>query len=625
MTDQASTTSDAEEARKREARERWEQQARDKGWVRFNFNGSAAGRELAKRIGEISRECSHASSVELLRALLVAYPDAVSAREPDHKAGALLAALDARSTGDVVAALADLGVDVVQRSLLIEAEEDLERERRARASAEEELLTSRAAGNADPQELQRLHLKMQVLQEEADAAGELLAAERDARAHVEAALKGAHTEADDLRAEVKRLTAELSSARPADRSSPVGVAGLEGSAPAPNDLGGIDAGPRLSAPARPDEEAPRGFWARVATRLGGGRAGKARRIAVASAIGCFAASGLALVMSQGMGARESTAEAPRMALPAPSLGTPGAGEVVGPLPGLVSSAEAGSSQISGDDARQSALTNASSVDPLPGTTETAGKTTAGSAGNGGSAVVSEAASLPPASLPARSPAKSAVSASAALTSQGGASAGSDLFGLLDTSKEDVAKETATGGPTPKAADPVAAPPSHAVPPSASPTAVPPAPSVPGLVAREAEPDPPKPETTPPATRAADAEMLAAALDEAMRMLERAAQREAQLIEQAKSLKMAAAPVSVPPKPPAKPVQPASARLDDEPGPAPCAQGQRLAEVRHGETLARAAQRLGLRLERIYEGNPGLEPTAPNLPLSRGQICIPIEG
>ena len=153
-------------------------------------------------------------------------------------------------------------------------------------------------------------------------------------------------------------------------------------------------------------------------------------------------------------------------------------------------------------------------------------------------------------------------------------------------------------------------------PSSPPPALPPpdaapAPASPPFIA---VPTAPTPSVAPEAVR-----RFADMLDQASRTLERLNAAETELTKRLAGLAAASAPAPDKPKdapktassgPKAVPVRP---RADAR---------RRVADIRDDETLARAAQRHGVRLERIYDLNPALETVPPDVPLTKGHVWIP---
>ncbi|QCO00184.1 hypothetical protein D3093_33575 (plasmid) [Azospirillum argentinense] len=181
---------------------------------------------------------------------------------------------------------------------------------------------------------------------------------------------------------------------------------------------------------------------------------------------------------------------------------------------------------------------------------------------------------------------------------------SPAFGGQSAPPPSAEKATADAKPVDRSpSPPPALPPPTTAPPS--PPASPPFIAVPAA---------PPPSGEPEAVR-----RLADILDQAGRTLERLSAAETELGKRLAGLPAASAPAPDKPKdapktvssgPKAAPVKP---RADAR---------RRVADIRDDETLARAAQRHGVRLERIYDLNPALEAVPPDVPLTKGQVWIP---
>lgn len=149
------------------------------------------------------------------------------------------------------------------------------------------------------------------------------------------------------------------------------------------------------------------------------------------------------------------------------------------------------------------------------------------------------------------------------------------------------------------------------PPALPPPDAAPAPASPPFIAVPAAPTP---SVDPEAVR-----RLADILDQADRTLERLSAVETELGKRLAGLPAASAPAPDKPKDAPKTASsgpkaaPAKPRADAR---------RRVADIRDDETLARAAQRHGVRLERIYDLNPALEAVPPDVPLTKGQVWIP---
>lgn len=149
--------------------------------------------------------------------------------------------------------------------------------------------------------------------------------------------------------------------------------------------------------------------------------------------------------------------------------------------------------------------------------------------------------------------------------------------------------------------PPALPPPDAAPASASPPFI-------------AVPAPAPPSVEPEAVR-----RFADMLDQAGRTLERLSAAETELTKRLAGLPAASAPAPDKPKDPPKAVSSGSKAAPVKPR---ADARRRVADIRDDETLARAAQRHGVRLERIYDLNPALEAVPPDVPLTKGQVWIP---
>lgn len=149
------------------------------------------------------------------------------------------------------------------------------------------------------------------------------------------------------------------------------------------------------------------------------------------------------------------------------------------------------------------------------------------------------------------------------------------------------------------------------PPALPPPDAAPAPASPPFIA---VPTAPTPSVEPEAVR-----RFADMLDQAGRTLERLSAAETELTKRLAGLPAASAPAPDKPKDPPKTASsgpkaaPVKPRADAR---------RRVADIRDDETLARAAQRHGVRLERIYDLNPALEAVPPDVPLTKGQVWIP---
>ncbi|MHA7066672.1 hypothetical protein [Azospirillum argentinense] len=149
------------------------------------------------------------------------------------------------------------------------------------------------------------------------------------------------------------------------------------------------------------------------------------------------------------------------------------------------------------------------------------------------------------------------------------------------------------------------------PPALPPPDAAPAPASPPFIA---VPTAPTPSVDPEAMR-----RFADMLDQAGRTLERLSAAETELTKRLAGLPAASAPAPDKPKDPPKAASsgpkaaPVKPRADAR---------RRVADIRDDETLARAAQRHGVQLERIYDLNPALEAVPPDVPLTKGQVWIP---
>ncbi|WP_456511530.1 hypothetical protein [Azospirillum argentinense] len=149
------------------------------------------------------------------------------------------------------------------------------------------------------------------------------------------------------------------------------------------------------------------------------------------------------------------------------------------------------------------------------------------------------------------------------------------------------------------------------PPALPPPDAAPAPASPPFIAVPAAPT--------PSVDAAAVRRLADILDQADRTLERLSAAETELSKRLAGLPAASAPAPDKPKDPPKAVSSGSKAAPVKPR---ADARRRVADIRDDETLARAAQRYGVRLERIYDLNPALEAVPPDVPLTKGQVWIP---
>ncbi|MBK3798446.1 hypothetical protein GAY33_04195 [Azospirillum brasilense] len=149
------------------------------------------------------------------------------------------------------------------------------------------------------------------------------------------------------------------------------------------------------------------------------------------------------------------------------------------------------------------------------------------------------------------------------------------------------------------------------PPALPPPDAAPAPASPPFIAVPASPT--------PSVDVEAVRRLADILDQADRTLERLSAAETELGKRLAGLPAASAAAPDKPKDPPKAASsgpkaaPVKPRADAR---------RRVADIRDDETLARAAQRHGVRLERIYDLNPALEAVPPDVPLTKGQVWIP---